>query len=109
MMISYDDFSKLEIKIGTIVLAEVVPEADRLLRLEVDFGEVAPRQIISGIRMHVESPEELIGRQFPFLTNLEPRVIKGYESQGMILAASTEDAFAFLAPSCPLPSGTKIK
>ena len=108
-MISYDDFAKLEIKIGVIKSVEIVDNADKLLRLSVDVGEESPRQIISGIREYFEDPESLVGKQCPFLTNLEPRTIRGYESQGMILAASTEDTFALLIPSNDLPPGTQIK
>ncbi|MEK7638534.1 MAG: hypothetical protein AAB388_00040 [Patescibacteria group bacterium] len=109
MNVSYDDFAKLEIKIGTITAVEVVPDADKLLKLMVDFGEDLPRQIISGIRLYFEDPQVLVGVQSPFITNLEPRTIRGFESQGMILAASTADAFALLQPSAALPVGTKIK
>jgi methionyl-tRNA synthetase len=109
LTISYEQFAALTIQIGTIIAVEVVPDADKLLRLMVDIGEPAPRQIISGIRMYVDDPATLVGRQFPFLTNLAPRVIRGFESQGMILAASSGDVFAFLDPSVPLPPGTKIK
>ncbi len=114
-MISYDDFAKLEIKIGTILTVEVVEGADKLLRLSVDVGDVdeagerKPRQIVSGIRTYFDDPQVLVGRQCPFLTNLEPRVIRGFESQGMILAASTEEAFALLHPSAGLSAGTKVK
>lgn len=114
-MISYDDFAKLEIKIGTILSVEIVEDADKLLRLSVDMGEVdeegspKPRQIISGIRTFFDDPQELVGRQCPFLTNLETRVIRGFESQGMILAASTEESFALLHPSRPMKAGAKIK
>lgn len=107
--ISYDDFAKLEIKIGTILSVEIVPEADKLLKLSVDVGEEAPRQIISGIRTYFTDPQELVGRQCPFLTNLAPRTIRGFESQGMILAASTEKAFALLHPHVALTPGAKIK
>ncbi len=108
-MITYEQFAQLDIRIGTIKTAEIVEGADKLLRLTVDVGEETPRQIISGIRAYFPHPEELIGRQCPFLVNLEPRVIRGLESQGMILAASAEDAFALLEPHSPLPSGSKIK
>jgi methionyl-tRNA synthetase len=114
-MISYDDFAKLEIKIGTILSVEIVEDADKLLRLSVDVGESdeegnpKPRQIISGIRTYFEDPQVLVGRQCPFLTNLEPRVIRGFESQGMILAASTPESFALLHPHAPIVSGAKIK
>lgn len=108
MEISYDDFAKLEIRIGTILEVEVVPEADRLLKLKVDVGEETPRQIVSGIREYFEDPESLVGKQCPFLTNLEPRTIRGVESQGMILAASTEDVFALFNPTQKLPVGTLV-
>lgn len=108
-MISYEDFAKLEIKIGTILSVEVVEDADKLLKLMVDVGEEEPRQIISGIREYFDDSQSLVGKQCPFLTNLEPRVIRGFESQGMILAASHEDIFGLLVPSNVLPSGTKLK
>jgi len=115
-MISYEDFAKLDIRIGTIRTVEIVEGADKLLKLTVDIGEVDEagvplvRQIVSGIRTFFEDPQVLVGKQCPFLTNLEPRVIRGFESQGMILAASTaEGGFALLHPSSELPHGTKIK
>ena len=108
-MISYDDFAKLEIKIGTIKSVEVVPEADKLLKLMVDVGEGADRQIISGIREFFPEPETLVGLQCPFLTNLETRVIRGYESQGMILATSTDEVFSLLVPHAPIPSGSLVR
>lgn len=107
--ISYDDFAKLEIKIGTIKTVEVVPEADKLLKLTVDVGEEQPRQIISGIRTFFEDPQVLVGKQCPFLTNLAPRTIRGFESQGMIMAASNEEAFALLCPHVEMPAGSKVK
>lgn len=107
--ISYEDFSKLEIKIGVIQSVEIVENADKLLILMVDVGEEEPRQILSGIREYFEDPDFLVGKQCPFLVNLEPRVIRGYESQGMILAASAEDVFALLIPHNELPAGTQIK
>lgn len=106
--ISYSDFAKLQAVIGTITSVEIVPEADKLLKLTVEVGEEAPRQIISGIREFYPEPEILVGRQCPFLINLEPRMIRGLESQGMILAAGGNDAFALLHPSQPLEPGTPI-
>lgn len=107
--ISYDDFAKVEIKIGTIKSVEVVPEADRLLKLMVDFGEEELRQIVSGIRTHFTDIESLVGLQCPFITNLEPRKIKGLISDGMILAVSTEDSFSLLVPQVPITPGAKAK
>lgn len=114
-MISYEDFAKLEIRIGTILSVDVVEGADKLLRLSVDVGErdgegnVVSRQIISGIRTYFADPQLLVGRQCPFLTNLEPRTIRGFESQGMILAASADDGFALLHPHVSLVPGAKVK
>lgn len=108
-MINYDDFAKLEITIGTIMSVDVVPLADKLLRLSVDVGEETPRQIISGIRTYFEDPQVLVGRQCPFLTNLEPRTIRGLESQGMILAGSHDEVLALLHPSVVVPPGTRIR
>jgi methionyl-tRNA synthetase len=107
--ITYDDFAKLHIGIGTIVSVEVVEGADKLLKFQVEVGEAAPRQILSGIREYFNDPTELIGKQFPFVLNLAPRVIRGFESQGMILAASHEDSLALLAPTIVVPAGTKVK
>jgi methionyl-tRNA synthetase len=108
-MISYDDFAKLEIRIGEIKTVEIVEGADKLLRLTVDFGEETPRQIISGIRTYFEDAQWLVGKKCPFLTNLETRTIRGFESQGMILAASHEETLGLLFPHQDLPVGTRIK
>lgn len=105
--ISIDDFAKIEVKVGTVLAAEAVPETEKLLRLSVDFGEPAgPRQIVSGIRAYVEDPADLVGRQLAFVTNLAPRRIKGRESDGMLFAVGSDDTFAFLAPDRPVPPGT---
>lgn len=107
-MISHDDFKKLEIVIGEITAVEVVPDADKLLKLAVDLGEETPRQIVSGIREYFADPAELIGRRCTFLANLEPRIIRGVESQGMILAAHAGDSLALLSPSVEVPPGTRV-
>lgn len=105
--ISIDEFSKIEVQVGTVQSAEHVPETDKLLRLMVDFGEASgPRQIVSGIAMYVETPEELVGRQLAFVTNLEPRKIRGLESNGMLFAVGAGDTFAFMTPDRIVPPGT---
>lgn len=106
--ISFDDFIKVEIKLGTITAVEIVEGADKLLKLTVDLGEGAPRQIVSGIREFFDDEQELVGRQCPFIANLAPRKIRGLESQGMILAGDAEGAFALLHPSVTLPAGTRL-
>ena len=106
-MISIDEFSKIEVKVGTVISTERVPETDKLLRLVVDFAEESgPRQIVSGINAYVNEPEDLVGRQLAFVTNLEPRTIKGLESNGMLFAVGNADTFAFLTPDRHVPPGT---
>jgi len=107
--ITYDDFAKLQIVIGTITAVEIVEDSNKLLKLTVDIGTETPRQILSGIRKFFADPQSLVGIQTPFLINLETKVIAGLESQGMILAASSEEAFALLSPMNPLPAGSKVK
>lgn len=75
---------------GTVVVAEKHPNADRILRLEIDFDEGQPRQILSGLADYYK-PEELVGKQVCFIANLAPRKLKGIESQGMILSALNYD------------------
>jgi methionyl-tRNA synthetase len=104
--ITIEEFSKIEVKVGTVKLAERVPDTDKLLRLEVDFGEAALRQIVSGIAAYVPDPQTLVGRQLSFVTNLEPRTIRGLESNGMLFAVGEGEAFAFLTPDRLIPPGT---
>lgn len=114
-MINYDDFAKVEIRIGEVLSIEIVEGADKLLRCIVNVGDVdaegnmVPRQILSGIREYFEDPQVLVGKKFPYVVNLEPRTIRGFESHGMILAASHEGTLALLAPTADIPPGTKIK
>ena len=103
-----DDFMKIEIRVGTVLSVSVVENADKLYILSVDMGEEKPRQILSGIREYVQ-PEELLGKQFPFVTNLAPRMLRGHESQGMILAGNSGDVFALLNPTQQLPNGTQLR
>ncbi|MFZ1074971.1 MAG: hypothetical protein WAN50_01195 [Minisyncoccia bacterium] len=105
--ISIDEFAKIEVQVGTVKTAERVPETEKLLRLTVDFGEESgPRQIISGIAGYVSEPESLVGRQLAFVTNLEPRTIRGLESNGMLFAVGSAETFAFLEPDREVSPGT---
>ncbi len=108
-MITYDDFAKLDVRIGTIQSAEKMPNATKLLKLQVSFGE-EKRQILAGIAEFYKT-EELVGKQCPFLINLEPKKLKGEESQGMMLAIDTTghkgDCF-LLHPNKGVPDGSKI-
>jgi len=104
--IPLEEFSKIEVKVGTVVTAERVLDTDKLIRLMVDFGEESgPRQIVSGIAAYTE-PDALVGRQLSFVTNLEPRTIRGLESNGMLFAVGSDDTFAFVIPDRPVPPGT---
>lgn len=106
-VISYDEFMKVEMTVGEIKSAEKVENTDRLLKLEVSFGDET-RQIVSGIAEHY-TPEELIGKKCPFVTNLAPRTIRGVESNGMILAAKdSEGNFSLLNVDEKVLPGTKL-
>lgn len=109
MSVSFEDFVKLEIRIGTIVAVEEVPDTDKLLKLTVDLGEESPRQIVSGIKHFFVDFKVLEGRQAPFLANLEPRTIRGLESQGMILAIGDDQSFTLLSPDTSVPPGTLVR
>lgn len=107
-MITFEDFKKLDIRIGTIVSAKRVLEADKLIKLEIDLGE-EKRQIMAGIAEFFENEKELVGKQVPILTNLEPRKFRGYESQGMMLAADMDGRPVLLIPNEEVPPGSIIK
>ncbi len=109
-MISYDDFAKVEIRVGKILSAEKIADTDKLLKLSVSFAEEAPRQIVSGIALYFPDPTILVGKKCMFVANLEPRTIRGFESDGMLFAVSTDDGkFSLLEPSLEIPEGTKAK
>jgi len=108
MTISIDEFKRADIRVGTVVHAEKVPDADKLLRLEVDFGEERYRQILSGIAEFVDA-SSLVGRQLLFVINLEPRIIRGMVSNGMLLATGEGDAFTLIIPSKPVSAGSSIR
>jgi len=106
-MITFDDFKKLEIRIGRILSAEKVEKTDKLLKLEIDFG-TEKRQIVAGIAESYQ-PEQIIGREVPVLMNLEPRSIRGVESQGMILAASVDGKPRLMHPDMEIPPGSEVR
>ncbi|MDP2649221.1 MAG: hypothetical protein Q8P10_00095 [bacterium] len=143
-MITIEDVGKLEIKIGRVLSAEKVENADKLLKLEVNFGPSASsgqvpakqnseqnslegnseqvqvneeqvqqeermiRQILSGIAEFYK-PEDLIGKEFPFIVNLEPRMIRGLESQGMILTVCSDETIALLSPDKEVKEGSVVR
>lgn len=106
--IAFDDFAKVELRIGKILTAETLEKSEKLLKLSVDFGEEQPRQVLSGIRAQFQEPEELVNRSFVFITNLEPRKIMGLESQAMIIAGKSVDGLALMTPTIGLPPGTLL-
>jgi methionyl-tRNA synthetase len=105
---SFDDFQKMDIRVGTIISAERVPKTDKLLKLVIDTG-IDQRTVVSGIAADY-SAEEIIGQQVSILVNLAPRKIKGIESQGMILMAeNAKGGLAFVAPTKPIDNGGTIR
>lgn len=109
-MITIEDFKKIQITVGKILFAEKVPETDKLLKLSVDLGEEKPRQIVSGIASYYPDVSSLIGEKCMFVANLEPRTIKGLESEGMILAVATDDGkFSLLSPNKDIPPGASAR
>lgn len=116
-MINYEDFSKVELKVGTIIEAEEVEGSERLIKFKIDLGSPSIdsgqnlthdiRQILAGIKTWYK-PEDLIGKQVVVVANLEPRMMMGLESQGMLLAAGEEEA-VLLQPLTPVSPGTKVR
>ncbi len=114
--ISYDEFKKLDIRIGTIKAAEPVEGTDKLLRCSVDTGDKTEdgesklRTIVSGIREYYPEYESLIGKQVLYIVNLEPRTIRGIESQGMLMAVDgVEGNPVFLIPEVAVNPGSKVR
>ena len=106
--ITFDDFTKLDIRVGKILTAEKVEKADKLLKITVDTG-IDKRTVVSGIAEHYK-PEDIIGKHVSILLNLAPRKIRGIESQGMILMAESEDGkLAFVSPEKEINSGGEIR
>ena len=94
--INYDDFKKIEMKVGKILSADAVIGSDKLYKLSVDFAESEPRQIVSGIAKFFPENKILVGKKVAFVTNLEPRPLMGLLSNGMILAVKSEDKLALM-------------
>ncbi|HKQ51866.1 MAG TPA: methionine--tRNA ligase subunit beta, partial [Pyrinomonadaceae bacterium] len=108
--IEIGDFAKVEMRVGQILTAERVPKSDKLLRFTVDVGEAEPRQILAGIAEHYE-PEKMVGRKVIVVANLKPRKLRGFESQGMVLAASVGDEGRPVVATFTedVPNGAKLK
>lgn len=109
--IQYDDFARIDLRIATIIEAEAHPNADRLVKLQIDLGE-EKRQICAGIKAYVDL-EKLVGQQIVVLANLAPRTIRGEVSNGMLLAATSQEGeeildVVTLTPARPVPPGSSV-
>lgn len=113
--ISFDEFAKVDLRVATIVEAEPHPDADRLLRLQLDDGSGTPRQICAGVKAYYD-PADLVGKQIVIVANLAARKIRGEESRGMLLAASDapkdgggeERNVVLLSPMSPIATGSVV-
>lgn len=111
--ITFDDFAKVDLRVATITKAEHHPDADRLLKIQLDDGSGEVRQICAGIKGH-HTPEELEGKQIVIVANLAPRKIRGEESRGMLLAASSGDKgdgdrqVVVITPMSPIETGSVV-
>jgi len=106
-MITFDDFKKVELKIARITEAEEVAGAEKLLKLQIDLGG-EKRQIVAGIKKSY-LVKDLIGREIVVVANLEPRMVMGLESNGMLLAASDDSGPVLLRPDKDVPPGSGVK
>lgn len=106
-MISLEDFAKVELKVGNVLDAAAVSGSEKLIQLTVDAGEAAPRTILTGMKTWYK-PEFFKGKQVVFVANLEPRIMMGITSQGMIVACGDEYPI-LLKPSRKVPAGSKIR
>lgn len=104
--VTYSDFARLEMRVGLVKSAEILEKSEKLLKLTVDFG-TEERQVVSGIRKFY-SPEDVTGKKFVFVTNLQKRSIMGLESQAMIMAAESEEGIVLLQPEKDIAPGSKV-
>lgn len=105
--ITYETFAQLDLRVATVLEAREHPNANKLLLLKIQVGDVV-KQIVAGIKAHY-APESLIGSQIIIVNNLEPAMLRGEESQGMLLAASDATSVVLLRPEKPISSGAKVK
>ena len=108
MEVSFEEFARLELKVGAILSAEKVPGADKLYQLTVDTGS-EQRTLVAGLAQQY-APEQLVGRQVIVAANLAPRTLRGITSQGMLLAAEGEaGGIAIISPDKLVPNGAKVR
>jgi len=105
--INFEEFQKIDLRIGKIIEAERIEETDKLLKLKVDLGG-EKRQLVAGIAKFYQ-PEDLIGKEIVVVANLEPKIFRGVESQGMLLAGDVEGKPVLLKPDEEVPPGTKVR
>ncbi len=108
-VIGYDDFARVELRVGLVRAAEAVPKADKLLKLSVDVGEAAPRTIVAGIAQAYPDPSRLVGLRIVVVANLEPRPLRGIVSQGMLLAAGEAPGLQVVTVGEGIAPGTRVK
>ena len=115
LMITIDDFKKIELRVGKVLSAEPIEGSEKLLKLQVDLGS-EQRQVLAGIAKHYQ-PSDLVGRQIVMIINLEPRSMMGLESNGMVLAAGSPsealakegEVISLLMPDKDLPAGSNVR
>jgi len=107
-MISIQDFQKVELKVGTVLSVEDHPNADKLMVIRVDTGEETPRTLVAGLKPYY-AYDELRGKQIVIVTNLEPAVLRGVKSEGMLLAAQEGDKVVVLTPEKPIAPGSGVR
>lgn len=107
-MIDIDEFKKIEIRIGKVISAEKVPGADKLVKFVFDLGN-GQRQIMAGIGEFFKDPSVLVGKEMPVLVNITKRKLRGYDSEGMIIAADVDGRPVLLYPETEVPPGSIIR
>ena len=105
--INFEEFKKLDLRVARVIEAEKVKGSEKLLKLQIDLGE-QKRQIVAGIAQFYQ-PEDLIGKEIVVIANLEPKILFGLESKGMLLAADVDGRPVLLIPEKEVPAGTKIR
>lgn len=106
-VISIETFAQVDLRVGQVVVAERIPNADKLLRLEVDVGEASPRQLLAGIAEWY-APESLVGQKIIVVYNLQPRRMRGLESRGMLLAADAQGRPMLATVPSETPNGARL-
>ncbi len=106
-IVSFNDFKKMDIVLGTVTSVEPHPNADKLYVFKVDLGEEEERTLVAGIRPYY-TPEELQGKQLVVVKNLEPATLRGIESRGMLLAAQEGETVVIVSPERPMKPGAKV-